>query len=132
MAFPDKSTRRPRVEQLGLAAGVPTEALRQMLATLVQETIEQLLTALRDAWNAASRDEAEARLARLVATVRKPLPALAAWLEETLPTTLACYALVPRLQRRLRPTNSIELDHAEVRRRTRVIRIVPNEASFSA
>lgn len=93
-------------------------------------TQQQLLAALRDAWSASTRREAEARLARLVASVRKPLPALATWLEETLPATLACYALVPRLQRRLRSTNSIELDHAEVRRRTRVIRIFPNEASL--
>ena len=44
MAFTGKTTRGSRAEQLGLAAGVPTEALRQMLGTLVQETIEQEFT----------------------------------------------------------------------------------------
>ena len=67
---------------------------------------------------------------RLVATVRKPVPALAAWLEETATATLACFELPPPLRRRLNSTNSIELDHAAVRRRTRVIRIFPNEASL--
>jgi transposase-like protein len=118
--FPDAAHQRCQVHYL-------RNALSKVSAPRSQQ---QLLTALRDAWSAASRDEAEARLARLVATVRKPLPALATWLEDTLPATLACYALTPRLQRRLRSTNSIELDHAEVRRRTRVIRIFPNEASL--
>lgn len=91
---------------------------------------QQLLAALRDVWAASSRPAAEGRLTRLVAAVRKPLPTLATWLEETAPATLACYTLPPRVRTRLNSTNSIELDHAEVRRRTRVIRIFPNEASL--
>jgi putative transposase len=90
----------------------------------------QLLAALRDVWQAPSRPEADARLARLIAAVRKPLPGVASWLEDTAPATLECYALPTRAQRRLASTNSIELDHAAVRRRTRVIRIFPNEASL--
>lgn len=91
---------------------------------------QQLLDALRDVWAAPTRAEAEARLARLVATLRKPVPALATWLEETAPATLACFERAAPLRRRLNSTNSIELDHAAVRRRTRVIRIFPNEASL--
>ena len=105
--------------------------LRNALSKLSSaRTQQQVLTALRDAWQAPTRADAEARLARLVAGIRKPLPTLATWLEDTLPATLECYALPPRLHRRLCSTNSIELDHAEVRRRTRVIRIFPNEASL--
>lgn len=71
------------------------------------------------------------RLARLVASLRKALPAVAEWLEETAASTLSVFELpTPELRRRLRSTNSIEHDHAEVRRRTRVIRIFPNEASL--
>ena len=91
---------------------------------------QQLLDALRDVWAAPSRPEAEARLARLVAAVRKPVPTLATWLEETAPATLTSFELAGPLRRRLNSTNSIELDHAAVRRRTRVIRIFPNEASL--
>jgi putative transposase len=93
-------------------------------------TQHQLLAALRDVWSAPTRGEAEGRLARVIASLRKPLPAVATWLEETAPATLECFALPARAQRRLNSTNSIELDHAAVRRRTRVIRIFPNEASL--
>jgi putative transposase len=90
----------------------------------------KLLAALRDVWAAPSRAIAEARLARLVLTLRKPLPTLADWLEETAAATLSSFAFQGAIRRRLSSTNSIELDHAAVRRRTRVIRIFPNEASL--
>lgn len=90
----------------------------------------KLLDELREVWAARTRAEADARLARLVVAVRKPLPTLAAWLEETAPATLSSCGLAGPMRKRLSSTNSIELDHAEVRRRTRVIRIFPNEASL--
>ena len=92
---------------------------------------DKLLAALRDVWAAPTRQEADARLARLIATLRKPLPTVAEWLEETAHPTLSVFELpTQELRRRLRSTNSIEHDHAEMRRRTRVIRIFPNEASL--
>ena len=45
--------------------------------------------------------------------------------------TLACYTLPAGVHRlRLRSTNSVEHDHADIRRRTRVVRIFPNDASL--
>jgi putative transposase len=59
------------------------------------------------------------------------VPALAEWLEDTAKQTLACFVLPAGVHRtRLRTTNSIEHDHAEIRRRTRVVRIFPNEVSL--
>jgi transposase-like protein len=56
---------------------------------------------------------------------------VADWLEETATATLGVFELpTAELRRRLRSTNSIEHDHSEMRRRTRVIRIFPNEASL--
>ena len=106
--------------------------VRNALSRLAsQRQQEQLLAALQDVWAAPTRAMADARTARLVAQVRPKAPALAAWLEDTLEATLACYVLPdPRTRQKLRSTNSIELDHAAVRRRTRVIRIFPNEASL--
>lgn len=86
---------------------------------------------LRNAWTSATREGADARLARLVAELRPAHARLADWLEEHAPDTLAVYALADReARRRLATTNSIEHDHAEVRRRTSVIRVFPNEASY--
>lgn len=92
----------------------------------------ELLEGLRDAWAAPTREEARARLARLIDTMRsRKVPALAEWLEETVEQTLGCYVLPAGVHRlRLRSTNSVEHDHAEIRRRTRVVRIFPNEASL--
>lgn len=92
---------------------------------------QKLLAALKDIWSAPTRREAEGRLARLIVALRKPLPGVAEWLEETAAATLSAFELpTPELHRRLRSTNSIEHDHAEMRRRTRVIRIFLNEASL--
>jgi putative transposase len=118
--FPEAAHQRCQVHYL-------RNALSKVSSVRLQE---QLLDALRDVWTAPTGREAEARLARLVACVRKPLPTVAAWLEDTAPATFACFGLPSNLRRRLNSTNSIELDHAAVRRRTRVIRIFPNEASL--
>jgi putative transposase len=92
---------------------------------------QELRTALRDVWAAPDRSEAEARLRRLIDRFETRHPTLAEWLEETAHETLGCYALkMPSHRRRLRTTNGIEHDHAEMRRRTRVVRIFPNEASL--
>jgi transposase-like protein len=119
--FPEAAHQRCQVHYARNALSKVSAAARQ----------QELLTALRDVWAAPARREAEGRLARLVARLRKPLPALAAWLEETAPATLTHFALTGhQARRRLRSTNSIELDHAAVRRRTRVIRVFPNEGSL--
>lgn len=86
---------------------------------------------LRNVWTSTTREEAEARLARLSLELESRVPTLATWLEASAPDTLAVYALPDAdARRRLGTTNSIEHDHAEVRRRTRVIRVFPNEASY--
>jgi len=81
--------------------------------------------------DAVRAEEARARLARLIDALRPKVPALAEWLEETAEQTLACYDLPAGVHRlRLRSTNSVEHDHADIRRRTRVVRIFPNDASL--
>jgi len=86
---------------------------------------------LRDVWAAPVRAEAEARLNRLIEVIREKLPRLAEWLEETAEETLGFYVLNdPHHRRRLKTTNGIEHEHAEIRRRSRVVRIFPNEASL--
>jgi putative transposase len=119
--FPDAAHQRCQVHYLRNAhTYVSTDALRS-----------ELLTGLRDAWAAPSREEARARLTRLIDTMRqKKAPAAADWLEDTVDQTLAFFVLPPEHRQRLRSTNSVEHDHAEIRRRTRVVRIFPNDASL--
>lgn len=78
---------------------------------------------LRDVWAAPTREEAEERLQRLITRTRKPAQALADWLECTAQETLTFLDHVqPEHRRLLKTTNSMEHDHAEVRRRSRVVR----------
>lgn len=92
---------------------------------------EQVLLGLKDVWSAPTRAEADLRATQLITRLQSQLPTLADWLEHSLDETLAVYALADRdMRRRLRSTNSIEHDHMAVRRRTTVIRVFPNEASF--
>lgn len=93
---------------------------------------QQLLGGLRDVWAAPTRGEAERRGVALAADALRPtLPAVAAWLDATLAETLGFYVLPEaEARRRLRTTNALEREDEEVRRRTRVIRIFPNEASY--
>ena len=106
--------------------------LRNALSKVTSPALEtELLTGLRNVWAAPTRAEADTRARRLIETFATRAPKLAEWLEATIGETLAFYVLPePEARRRLRTTNAIEHDHAEVRRRTRVIRIFPNEDSF--
>jgi putative transposase len=119
--FPEAAHQRCQVHYMRNALSyVSTDALR-----------DALITGLRDAWAAPTREESHARITRLIDTMRTKAPKLAEWLEETAEQTLACYDLPAGVHRlRLRSTNSVEHDHADIRRRTRVVRIFPNDASL--
>lgn len=119
--FPEAVAQRCQVHYLRNALSKVTAAERQAA----------LLEGLRNVWAAPTRAEAERRGAELMASLRPTLPALADWLEESLHETLGFYALPEaEARRRLRTTNAAEREHEEIRRRTRVIRIFPNEASY--
>lgn len=120
--FPDAAHQRCQVHYL-------RNALSYLSSDAMQNDVR---VGLKDAWSAPTQAEAEARLTRLVDSLRSRAPKLASWLEETAQATLACSLLdQPDHRHRLRTTNSIEHDHAEVRRRTRVVRNFPNEASLT-
>ncbi len=119
--FPDAVHQRCQVHYLRNAMSYVSARGRQ----------QAIRTALRDAWSAPTAAVAMTRITHFAALVRKAVPRLAEWLEETFAETLGVYALNdPEQRRKLRTTNSMEHDHAEVRRRSRVVRIFPNEASL--
>lgn len=105
--------------------------LQQNAQALVHR-IEQkapLAAALRAVFNAINVYEAEALLQKLAAECRKTNPKLAAWLEENVPEGLSVFSFPEPHRRLLRTTNGLERVNQEVRRRTRVCRHFPNEAS---
>lgn len=86
---------------------------------------------LRAVWNATDRAGAEAELARLVKAYADSAPKLAAWLERNVPEGLAVLSLPEEHWRRMRTANPIERAiQQELKRRTRKIRVFPNEAAL--
>lgn len=95
------------------------------------ERFESIHAKLKEAWDSSSLDQAQQRIKALIEGLQEVSPKVASWLEETVEETLAVFELTTPAERlRLRTTNSVEHDHAEMRRRTRVVRIFPNEDSL--
>lgn len=88
-----------------------------------------LAAAIRAIFNTANRFEAEALLAKTVVEWRQVNPKGAAWMEDNLPEGFSIFAFPESHRRLLRTTNGLERVNQEVRRRTRVCRHFPNEAS---
>jgi transposase-like protein len=85
---------------------------------------------IRSVFEAASRSAAEQRLKEIVGHYAKSAPKLAAWLEENLPQGFTVFALPAAHQKRLRTSNALERVNQELKRRTRVARVFPNEQSL--
>jgi len=85
---------------------------------------------IRRIYNAANRAEADRRLKDMVVRYHKTAPALANWLEENIPEALAVFAFPVALRKRLRTNNGTERLNKEIKRRTRVATLFPNEASL--
>jgi putative transposase len=84
---------------------------------------------IRAIFNAPDQHEAERLLEMFVERNQKTAPKLANWAEEALPEGFTVFSLPPAHRRRLRTTNLVERLNEEIRRRTRVARLFPNEAS---
>jgi putative transposase len=84
---------------------------------------------LRMVFNAPHRTAADAYLAQVVQKYAKTASKLADWIEKNVPEGLTIFSFPPSHQRRLRTTNSLERLNREIRRRTAVVGIFPNEAS---
>jgi len=84
---------------------------------------------IRSIFNAPDLDEANHLLGKFIAKYEKKMSKLAKWAEEALPQGFTVFSLPPAHRQRLRTTNLVERLNEEVRRRTRVARLFPNEAS---
>jgi len=84
---------------------------------------------IRAIFNAASRHDAETLLAQAVKKYSPKASALADWMEMNIPEGLTIFAFPSEHHRRIRTTNSLERLNREIRRRSRVAMLFPNEAS---
>jgi transposase-like protein len=85
---------------------------------------------LRAVFNAPNRAEADRLLGLMVQKYAPAAPKLAAWLEANVPEGLTVFDFPAEHRRRLRTNNCLERLNREIKRRTRVASIFPNEASL--
>ena len=84
---------------------------------------------IRSIFNSEDLAHAEERLAQLVVKYAKTAPALSAWMEIAIPEGLTVMLLAEPLRKRLRTSNMCENLNLQIKRRTRVIGLFPNENS---
>ena len=87
-------------------------------------------SAIRSIFLCPDHPSALRRLKEVVASYVTSAPKLAAWIEENIPQGLVVHAFPKTHQQRLRTTNPLERINQELKRRTRVARVFPNEASL--
>ena len=97
---------------------VPKKALRKPVATDI-----------RAVFDAPDQSEAKRLIERFIDTYKDQAPKLAEWAETALPEGLTVLTLPQHHRRRLRTSNAIEVVNRDIRRRTRVATLFPNEAS---
>ena len=91
---------------------------------------KQVAVDIKNVFDAPDRTAAERLLKQTVAKYRKPAPKLAAWMEANIPEGLGVFELPETHRRRLRTTNMLERVNKELKRRTRVATLFPNDASL--
>lgn len=91
---------------------------------------EEVAADLRAVFNAPDRHEADRQLSLAIEKHRQPAPKLAAWMEDNVPQGLTVFALAASHRRKLRTTNMLERLNKEIKRRTRVATLFPNEPSL--
>ena len=84
---------------------------------------------IRVIFNAPDRELAEEFLKKAVEKYAVLAPKLADWMEVNLPEGFTVFSLPRTHQRRLRTSNQLERLSQEIKRRTRVVRVFPNEPS---
>lgn len=94
-----------------------------------QSMMREVADDIRTIFNAPDRAQAEAQLRKIVEKYAQSASKLADWLEGNIPEGLTVFSFPADHRRRIRTVNSLERVCLEIRRRTRVAVIFPNEAS---
>jgi transposase-like protein len=117
-------------------AGVPWQRCRfhlmkNALAHVSREEMKrEVLDDLKSVLDSADEHVAGQQLARVVKKYQSSAPKLTEWMEQNVPESFTVFRLPPAHRQRLRTTNMEERLNRELKRRTRVATLFPNEASL--
>jgi putative transposase len=112
------------------SVGWEVHFLRNALALGSQQQRPLVVRRMKTITEAATREAAKTALGTAIADLETKAPKVARLLEEHGEEMLAVYALPEAHQKRMRTTNMLERQNEELKRRTRVVRIFPNEQSL--
>jgi putative transposase len=105
--------------------------MRNALAHVPREEMKrEAMEDLRSVCDSADEHAAAEQLQRVVRKYQSSAPKLAEWMEENVPESLTVFRLPTSHRQRLRTTNTLERLNRELKRRTRVATLFPNEASL--
>jgi putative transposase len=103
--------------------------LRNALDYLPRKVADDCLIELRWLYDRRNAEEARRDLAAWLLRWQEKYPRLCTWVEENIEETLTFYRLPREHHKHLKSTNMLERLNQEIKRRTHVIRIFPNEES---
>ncbi len=104
--------------------------LREALGHARREQQPMLAALLRPLFSAEDRERARELVGEALERLRKPLPKVAALLEEAEDDLLAFYSFPADHRPKLRSTNPLERVNREIGRRTDVVGIFPNDRAL--
>jgi putative transposase len=101
--------------------------VRNALGMVARRDAADVLSALRTVTEAPDREGARKAIGEAATTLRRKHAKVARQLEEHGEEILAVYSLPEPHRKRMRSTNMLERVNQEIKRRTRVVRIFPDE-----
>jgi len=95
-----------------------------------QDLKSKVATDIAAIFNADDRPHAEARLASFIKTYSETQSKLADWAETNIPEGFAVFSIPEAHRRKTRTSNACETLNSQIKRRTRVVGLFPNEDSL--
>ena len=94
-----------------------------------KKLVRPIKLAVDDIFSATELEDAHKRVKETIIRFQKEAPAFTNWLENNIDESLTFHMFPQKHWRRIRTTNMLERVNQEIKRRTRVVRIFPNEES---